>query len=792
MKQIIFWVLAIFALVAGAALSFRDRVKPMGLLIPFEVFKSASQTLQTRFLNSGAYFAVRSKAESEALAGHGIAHEALIACFKGEAPAWFNSKMGFLYDGVPELSGNGSTGAFPPNSRLNLVFETDPSKRSLAGKLGGAPWVWIHRIYPEERKNLSAQDRVFRWRRALRERGIRFVYYEPGEEGAGTEDFDGFLRDVIEDREVSRLSGADILGEEWGSHGLKTILGIFILIALGFWFSPLYWVLPVLYCLPYPLDLKCLGFAFSLFSVFLLYFSYARELRSEHSVAVLLFLPARLLTHTLVLGGISYFLLNDPGFQNRAYLPSGVRLLLALPLVVVLVIEVYNSRSLIFSRKSWTAMGALTAGALFTLTVMGLAYHVLRSGNEGSLFVLDLELRLREGLEYALYARPRTREILGLWGLLILFLGLQKKIRSLEIIGKLSLAVFLTSSFNTYSHLHADYWFIVLREVNAFWIGTLPLVILGFLFIRRNRREGILHLGYFGSGNLGDDLLAESCRRTFAPQKQIFIRLGNSDDLSKDEVSRKNILQILELMTRLETFSLGPGGILQDKTSLRSLLYYLGFCVLARLMGMKLRWFGQGVSPFKHRISYALVSWVGSLVNEISVRDEESRSELILAGVLESKITVVQDLAMDLDWKLESGGQPPTLGIVLRTWPDFPVQLWLQELQGLSIPRRYFIFQDDPKLQEQIQSQDPDAEISIYSGNPLSFSREFQSSQKVISMRYHGILLAYLAKIPVLGLVYDKKCASLLSQFSLRNHLGPTEWADADKVQRALQVLLKA
>jgi polysaccharide pyruvyl transferase CsaB len=789
MKQRVFWGLAILALVVSGSISFRDRERPLGLVIPFEVFKNSNQPLREKFVDSQAYFTVHSQAELVYLSKSGIALDALVACSQGSVPTWFSPKMAHLSEGQPDLLRRLSSNVLAPSSRLNLVYETDPLKRSLAGKLGGVPVVWIHRIYPDEIERLSDHDRLFRWRRALRERSVRFIYYEPREKSSGLEGFEVFLRDVVQGHQILRLSGNEILSQNLGGRGIKTAWVIFILVLLGFWFNPIFWVLPVFFLLPYPLDLKLLSFAFNLCSVFLLYFYFAREMRSSGAINILFFLPIRLLFHTSILGGTSYFLLSDPGFHNRLFLPAGVRILLALPLLVVIVVEFLKVRTSVFSKPLNQGRTLIVAG-ISMLVTLGLTYHIFRSGNEGSRLVFELELHLREILEHSLYARPRAREILGLWGLSFLFLGVHRKVFSLEMIGRLSLIVFLTSSFNTYSHLHTDYWFILLREFNAFWIGAIPLACLGFLFLRTRERSGVLHLGYYGSHNLGDDLLAESSRRSFAPEQQVFITLNSKADLKDDEVPRQNILQIMELMTRMQTFSLGPGGILQDQTSMRSLVYYLGFCVLAKGLGMRVLWFGHGVSPLRRQFSYRLVSWVGCLVSQISVRDEDSRAELLRAGIPVSKITVVPDLAMDLEWSQDIKVMPFTLGIVLRSWPCFPTELWLKELETLSIPRRYFLFQEDLELQVQIEALDSASEIWVYSKNPLEFSREFQASERIISMRYHGILLAYLAKRPVLGLVYDKKCQTLLHQLSLPHSIDPCQWTEPAQIRKSIQSLL--
>ena len=89
-------------------------------------------------------------------------------------------------------------------------------------------------------------------------------------------------------------------------------------------------------------------------------------------------------------------------------------------------------------------------------------------------------------------------------------------------------------------------------------------------------------------------------------------------------MTRYTLPKIIPLMKRSSLTLIGGGTVLQDKTSLRSLLYYTSIMRLARLFGNKTAVFANGLGPFKRRISLYLVKDLLAHADYISFRDKES------------------------------------------------------------------------------------------------------------------------------------------------------------------------
>lgn len=306
-----------------------------------------------------------------------------------------------------------------------------------------------------------------------------------------------------------------------------------------------------------------------------------------------------------------------------------------------------------------------------------------------------------------------------------------------------------------------------------------PLFLLLVLLILTRfftRRDSIVHLGYFGYSNLGDDLLLQALRQRNESSRYRHFYLMNpaSKHYNRDEIGRNEAVEILNLLLHSARFDLGPGGILQDSSSGKSLIYYLGFCLLARMSGAKVRWVGQGFSPMDSIWSQRLVRFSSLFVEKIELRDEASIQNMNEIGVPTSKIEHCPDYAWDINL---SGYQPvkpvpkkkksklkiSRVHVCLRSWESFDCLQFVKELKSLGIPRAYFLFQPDGRLESLIREMDSRAAIHVYSNSReiREFVKKYLDADAIISMRYHGILLGMQAGKSTFSLSYDQKCSNI-------------------------------
>ncbi|QOR33684.1 hypothetical protein IMX26_09230 [Clostridium sp. 'deep sea'] len=111
---------------------------------------------------------------------------------------------------------------------------------------------------------------------------------------------------------------------------------------------------------------------------------------------------------------------------------------------------------------------ALLAG----IAVIALGLLVIRSGNNPSVGVSGIELKIRAVLQRILVARPRFKEFaLGI-PMIVLAAWLQMKKKHILIpltIGSIGLA----SMVNTFAHLHKPLWMALLTSFNGIWVGII-------------------------------------------------------------------------------------------------------------------------------------------------------------------------------------------------------------------------------------------------------------------------------------------------------------------------------
>ena len=146
------------------------------------------------------------------------------------------------------------------------------------------------------------------------------------------------------------------------------------------------------------------------------------------------------------------------------------------------------------------------------------------------------------------------------------------------------------------------------------------------------RRYGAALIGYYGFGNLGDELLLKACidilTRCGISRPQI-VALSNdpektSRDFGIDSVNRWDIRESAKIFRDSERVIFGGGGIFQDRTSIKSCVWYWAIVRLARLMGAKVFAVGQSVGPLESGLSRFFAGNALRSCGAVHVRDDKS------------------------------------------------------------------------------------------------------------------------------------------------------------------------
>jgi polysaccharide pyruvyl transferase CsaB len=218
---------------------------------------------------------------------------------------------------------------------------------------------------------------------------------------------------------------------------------------------------------------------------------------------------------------------------------------------------------------------------------------------------------------------------------------------------------------------------------------------------------------------------------------------------------------------------LGGGSLLQDATSLRSLLYYLALIRWGLRAHGRVLLVGQGVGPLRRRLGRRLTARLLQRVPFLSVRDADSARLLSSLGV--SGATVDADLTWALAPQpahvaLDAGAR--WVGLAPRVWADAPVQRAFADLcrrlhaegyQALLIPMQET---QDRALCEAIAAETGARRAPCRHSILRNCWGLWRDLQAMIAMRLHGAIFAASAGAPVLCVSYDPKVDALAAQIS--------------------------
>lgn len=496
---------------------------------------------------------------------------------------------------------------------------------------------------------------------------------------------------------------------------------------------------------------------------------YRKFLPASNLIVIICFMISGILIHPMALTGCLIVLagtwLND------------LRIQLDLLLVCALLSLWLSHWKAIFRRRK-VGFAEVTSGILYALYFWPLKVLLLSGVIYLSAWHEDLGSYFYSGGNFGLSTPYYAIVSLALAYLLLWVISFFENLAVKFILSLISV-IFTGAYLSIFQEGQVDFFTLWIVSVIGLGLIQLVMVLTLLLLVRIKSRKGIVHLGYFGFGNLGDDLLLVCQLKRYKNVSNQFVISASYTDIpileSKDIVivHRQDLAGLIACLARCDSLSLGPGGILQDKSSQSSLLYYLSFGFLARFLGCKWYWQGQGFSPLRFRTSKWL-TWISSkLVSGIEVRDKASRDCLISLGVKSSEINVTRDLVWELDYN--SMVKPKrSLAVVLRDWPTAPLKNWIKQLQQVGLKRQYFLFEKDRSLEDLIRSLDPKSSIYVYKGNWRDFLRQFSLCSHVLSMRYHGLVLGRKMGKNCLSLAYDEKCKNL--QIESKFVLDPNRW----------------
>lgn len=294
-----------------------------------------------------------------------------------------------------------------------------------------------------------------------------------------------------------------------------------------------------------------------------------------------------------------------------------------------------------------------------------------------------------------------------------------------------------------------------------------------------NKAKSITISGYYGFENFGDEailrVLTEELKK-YEYKITVFSKSPQttSKKLTVNSINTFDIKNVINQLKNTDTLISGGGSLLQDTTSIKSLLYYLFVIRTAQFFKKDVIIFAQGIGPIKNCFGRFITKQLLKKCKYVTVRDKKSLELLNNWGI-------EADLVSDPVWNIELPKHSPQkrIGIQLREWQNVKDN-YLEKLAS-NIIKDYadykieiYSFQDaidieiSTKFEKILKEQNPNIKTQIIKACSIEETiQKFSNLDKLIAMRYHACLLALKFGIPTLAINYDPKVKKLAQRFAI-------------------------
>ena len=279
--------------------------------------------------------------------------------------------------------------------------------------------------------------------------------------------------------------------------------------------------------------------------------------------------------------------------------------------------------------------------------------------------------------------------------------------------------------------------------------------------------------GYYGFGNFGDEIILSVLTKKLKDCGiEPIVLSSNPEKTSKEHfvnsINSFNFYQVSGLIKQSDILISGGGSLLQDVTSIKSLLYYLWIIFTAIRYKKKVIIFAQGIGPIKNKIAQIITAKLLKKCDYVSVRDLKShqllekwdvKSELLCDPVFSIKVNHSENLGK--------------LGIQLRSFPsindDFLKKLANQVVENFgNMQVEIFSLQNSldieicKRFEQILKSIEPNMITEVISNvsNDKIIER-LSNLEYLIAMRFHAIVIALKASVKTLAINYDIKVEKL-------------------------------
>lgn len=296
--------------------------------------------------------------------------------------------------------------------------------------------------------------------------------------------------------------------------------------------------------------------------------------------------------------------------------------------------------------------------------------------------------------------------------------------------------------------------------------------------------------GYYGFKNSGDEALLRSIISDLKKVREDVKIAVLSDDpeftkstYGVDSFDRMRFSEVKRVLKYSKLLISGGGSLIQDATSSKSLYYYLAVIKLAKKCGAKVFVYANGVGPVKRFLNRKLTKRVLNTVDMVTLRDEDSKDELLSIGVTKPEIQVTADPALGFSipeckkqLKAELFGDKKGILVSVRSWKrcderiisavsGFVKSFSSEGYEVVLLPMQY---SKDEKICTKI-AENTGCKVLKDGYTFEDVLGIISNCSLVVGMRLHAIIYSVTASCPVAGIVYDPKVESFMKYVGIED-----------------------
>jgi polysaccharide pyruvyl transferase CsaB len=313
-------------------------------------------------------------------------------------------------------------------------------------------------------------------------------------------------------------------------------------------------------------------------------------------------------------------------------------------------------------------------------------------------------------------------------------------------------------------------------------------------------RTKIFLVGLYGVDNLGDDAIRDAIERAAdklgAEICHYAVRTERVGEPRAVRLRSSAWWAYLHAIWDADRIVIGGGGLLKDEGIKRwqgygLLLELFGTAALARLLRKPVALIGMGVGPIYTKLGARLIAPVARLAGRRLVRDQASAEMLARLGIGDVQVCADPAFSMREAMISDGGGgggpqwPPRRMLISARPWylmdPN-KAQRWQRLVNaiakmadeaiedGLEVEFACLYWPQDLTVAQEIATNmrhGDQARIPTTATDWWGLADDLRRNDVLVSMRYHAVVCATMAKTPVFALAYEPKVVAVAEDLGI-------------------------